>query len=165
MAMKEFLLPAVGLAILMSAGFSGNAAAQDCREHCLHNCALPNNYQSSGISNPNGWGGACSYLFCSGCGESAVKDHVAVAEVILEEVREGSPSDVKAVVTKYGKYMLINVDRGLLVLKGLGCDPEGLGAVVPLSPEKIDAVRKAGVQDLAEFISTRASAPTKEGQG
>lgn len=155
MTMKKLLL-AGGLAVLMTAGFHRSASAQDCREHCLLSCPDPTQYQSSGGGNKNGWSGACSYAFCGQCGSGElVKEHTAASEAILDQVRQGSPSDMKAVVRTYGKYMLVQVDRQLLVLKGLSCDPNGLGAVVPLSREKIDALREAGVQDMAEFVSTR----------
>lgn len=164
--MKKQLLAAIGLAILMNAGASMEASAQDCREHCPKSCSDPTHYQSSGFNNPNGFGGSCGAPFCSKCGEeAAVRNAPAVAEVILSAVRLGRPFEMKTIAKEYAEYMLVHVDRQLLVIKGLGCEPEGLGAIMPLSREKTDALREAGVRDLAEFISNRGPLATIETQG
>ncbi len=143
----------------MCVGISGDAFAQDCREHCEHcstGSGAPEWYESSGFAEENGWKGACSDDFCRNCAPESIKDAPAIAAVILDAVRLARPAEIRDIVHDYGQFLLVHVDRRLLVIKGLGCDPDDLGAVVPLSVEKTHALRAAGVQDLAEFISNRA---------
>ena len=156
------VLPAVGLAVVASASAPSEASAQDCRQHCDDCGSAPNWYESTGEAEEFGWGGACAHGFCYLCEAPSplVKGVPMEAEKILDAVRRGRPSDMKTIARDYGKFLLIQPERQLLVIKGLNCDPEGLGAVVPLSREKTDALRAAGVGNLAEFILRRANVAT-----
>ena len=147
------------LAVTVVASVSTPAdASATCNEHCLQSPCTIDVYKAAGSvgTDRDYWEdrGECSEQFCDPCSE-LVKDVSFTAETILNAVRMGSPADMKAIAQQYGDYLLINADRALLVIKGLQCDPDALGAVMPLSREKVNELRAAGVEDLARYLANR----------
>lgn len=156
--MSKLLFGSIGMALLLLVSTSTNVLAQDCRGHCLHcddSSAAPEWYESSGFGEPNGWKGACSDDFCASCAPEKVREVSVVTEAIVDAVRNAGSADMSAVVREYGDYLLVQPNRDLLVVKGLGCDPSSLGAVVPLTRQKVEGLISEGVGDLAAFIEAR----------
>jgi hypothetical protein len=124
-------------------------------QSCYSGCYVCGTNKQEGDGHLNGYNEATctSGNGCNQCADGLVKDKSVGAEAILGAVRSSSPGTIGAVAAKYGRQLLLNEGRQLLVIRGTGCDPDGLGPVLFLNRDQTTALAKAGVPSLAEFFS------------
>lgn len=147
---RKLLIASVALLCPLALDAPAVLAQTDCGTQCV-SCGTGKyegrNYDPSGSHNMNCGSGT----WCDAC-PFAVSETTAGAEELVESLRAGPAWKLRAVVQRHRDRLLLHRPRSLLVIQGTVCDPQALDAVVPLSPERLDALQTLGVMSLEHFL-------------
>lgn len=132
------------------------AEAQDCGTTC-HSCGLIG-YEGRNYSQDGRYNMTCpsaSIPYCVACPEvELVADGLPSATVIADELRGASAADIRTVADRYRDRLVVNEERGLLVIRGTSCDPEAIAAVLFLKRTKLSAIAAVPIARAEEAIQT-----------
>lgn len=94
---------------------------------------------------------------CYGCGTRVANSAAVSARSVAEVLSTVGEREMAAVVAAYGFRILVDEVRGLAVVQGQSCNPEGIETVVFLTTNKVRALRDAGAGSLRAFLLAAAS--------
>lgn len=147
------LIVSVFLLALFAAGVSP-VDARDCGWNCQI-CGL-GSYEGTMEDDPAPYLVECVHAIfgiCPDCGGS-VNDDLIDAMAIAEMIESLSAAELSALVEAYGDRLLLNPERGLLIVQGNGCDVRALEIAIFLPPAKVRALERLRVGSLQAFLAS-----------
>lgn len=161
--MRNVLLVAMTAGLMALLMVPAPAVGQeDCGDDCRGCGPFPQDYHEG--YNESAWGDndmACPPMTNTDCNEC----FVAPAEGALSQDDIGralllaTALEMPTVVAAYGDRLLLSDKQDLVAVRGNACTQDALGVWVTVSPEKMTALRAAGVQSLDDLLRQRAEQP------
>lgn len=95
---------------------------------------------------------------CGGCPIVSRSDKAIDGMVIARIIELATVKELGAVAAAYRDRLLFDASRKILVVKGVGCDPNALGPVVFLSQKKARAFARLNTPGLEMFLAAAGTA-------
>lgn len=128
---------------------------------CIKDCVLcgPVSLQPDGlVTLSSGYKYAeCAMESCPSCSASLANSSAAESNPIyvLNKLLVASPADFPRLVSKYKTRLLINEERGLLVVQGTECDKNALSTMAFIPKERLKQMASFRVQSLAAYLDRK----------
>lgn len=149
------------VAITIAGGLTfGNVDGVTAQELCGTECTLCGGYQFTAGNQAIiaiKYAGGCEWIFCADCEYGVESDLGAQSLSPLDIARAldaASNRQFTALAEQHGDRLLLNLERGLVVVKTDGECSEGLGAVVTVSAQRAIALQRMGLTSMERWYAS-----------